>query len=88
MSILKKIKDKTGTIHDLGDSRVDAFETELSGAEHNVPYSTAVLAKTNAIEASVSAHVGNTANPHKVTKAQIGLANVEKIGRASCRERV
>ena len=77
MSILKKIKDKTGTIHDLGDSRVNAFETELSGAEHNVPYSPAVLAKTNAIEASVSAHIGNTANPHKVTKAQIGLANVE-----------
>lgn len=77
MSILKKIKDKTGTIHDLGDSRVDAFETELSGAEHNVPYSPAVLAKTNAIEASVSSHIGNTANPHKVTKAQIGLANVE-----------
>lgn len=61
----------------MGDSRVDAFETELSGAEHNVPYSPAVLAKTNAIEASVSAHIGNTANPHKVTKAQIGLANVE-----------
>lgn len=77
MSILKKIKDKTGTIHDLGDSRVNAFETELSGAEHNVPYSPAVLAKTNAIEASVSAHIGNTANPHKVTKAQIGIANVE-----------
>lgn len=77
MALLKKLKDKTGTIHDLGDSRVDAFETELSGAEHNVPYSPAVLAKTNAIEASVSAHIGNTANPHKVTKAQIGLANVE-----------
>lgn len=77
MSILKKIKDKTGTIHDLGDSRVDAFETELSGAEHNVPYSPAVLAKTNAIEASVSAHIRNTANPHEVTKAQVGLANVE-----------
>ena len=77
MSILKKIKDKTGAIHDLGDSRVDAFEAELSGAEHNVPYSPAVLAKTNAIEASVSAHIGNTANPHKVTKAQIGLSNVE-----------
>ena len=77
MSILKKIKDKTGTIHYFGDSRVDAFEAELSGAEHNVPYSPAVLAKTNAIEASVSAHIGNTANPHKVTKAQIGLANVE-----------
>lgn len=77
MSILKKIKDKTGTIHDLGDSRVDAFETELSGAEHNVPYSPAVLAKTNAIETSISDHVGNTANPHKVKKEQIGLANVE-----------
>lgn len=77
MSILKKIKDKTGTIHYFGDSRVDAFEAELSGAEHNVPYSPAVLAKTNAIEASVSAHIVNTANPHKVTKAQIGLANVE-----------
>lgn len=77
MSILKKIKDKTGTIHDLGDSRVDAFESELSGAEHHVPYSPAVLAKTNAIEASVSTHIGNKANPHKVTKAQIGLANVE-----------
>lgn len=77
MSILKKIKDKTGTIHDLGDSRVNAFETELSGAAHNVPYSPAVLAKTNAIETSISNHVGNTANPHKVTKAQIGLANVE-----------
>lgn len=61
----------------MGDSRVDAFETELSGAAHNVPYSPAVLAKTNAIETSISNHVGNTANPHKVTKAQIGLANVE-----------
>lgn len=85
MSILKKIKDKTGTIHDLGDSRVDAFESELSGAEHNVPYSPAVLAKTNAIEASVSAHIGNTANPHKVTKAQIGLANVDNKSSAQIR---
>lgn len=77
MALLKKLKDTTGTVHDLGDSRIDALETELSGAEHNVPYSPAVLAKTNAIETSISDHVGNTANPHKVTKAQIGLANVE-----------
>lgn len=88
MSILKKIKDKTGTIHDLGDSRVDAFETELSGAEHNVPYSPAVLAKTNAIEASVSAHIGNTANPHEVTKAQIGLANVENKSSTQIRSEI
>ena len=77
MSLLKKIQDKYGVIHEIGDSRVDAFEAELSGAEHNVPYSPAVLAKTNAIEASVSDHIGNTANPHKVKKEQIGLANVE-----------
>lgn len=88
MSILKKIKDKTGTIHGLGDSRVDAFETELSGAEHNVPYSPAVLAKTNAIEASVSAHIGNTANPHEVTKAQIGLANVENKSSTQIRSEI
>lgn len=88
MSILKKIKDKTGTIHDLGDSRVDAFETELSGAEHNVPYSPAVLAKTNAIEASVSSHIGNTANPHKVKKEQIGLANVENKSSTQIRSEI
>lgn len=72
----------------MGDSRVDAFETELSGAEHNVPYSPAVLAKTNAIEASVSAHIGNTANPHKVTKAQIGLANVENKSSTQIRSEI
>lgn len=77
MSLLKKIKDKTGTIHDLGDSRVDSFETELSGAEHNVPYSPAVLNKTNAIESKIDTHTANVSNPHNVTKEQLGLANVE-----------
>ena len=88
MALLKKLKDKTGTVHDLGDSRIDALETELSGAEHNVPYSPAVLAKTNAIETSISDHVGNTANPHKVTKAQIGLANVENKSSAQIRSEI
>lgn len=88
MALLKKLKDKTGTVHDLGDSRIDALETELSGAAHNVPYSPAVLAKTNAIETSISDHVGNTANPHKVTKAQIGLANVENKSSAQIRSEI
>ena len=48
MSLLKKIQDKYGVIHEIGDNRVDSFETELTGAEHNVPYSPAVLKKTKA----------------------------------------
>ena len=88
MSLLKKIQDKYGVIHEIGDSRVDAFETELSGAKHNVPYSPAVLAKTNAIEASVSTHIGNTANPHEVTKEQIGLANVENKSSTQIRSEI
>lgn len=77
MSLLKKIQDKYGVIHEIGDSRVDAFETELTGGEHNVPYSPAVLSKTNAIEQKIDDHAANVANPHGVTKEQLGLANVE-----------
>ncbi len=88
MGILKKIRDKTGTIHDIGDSRVDAFETELSGAEHNVPYSPAVLGKANAIEKKIDDHVANTANPHGVTKEQLGLANVENKSSTQIRSEI
>lgn len=88
MGILKKIRDKTGTVHDLGDSRVDAFETELSGAEHNVPYSPAVLGKANAIEKKIDDHAANTANPHGVTKEQLGLANVENKSSTQIRSEI
>lgn len=88
MGILKKIRDKTGTVHDLGDSRVDAFETELSGAEHNVPYSPAVLGKANAIEKKIDNHAANTANPHGVTKEQLGLANVENKSSTQIRSEI
>ncbi len=88
MGILKKIRDKTGTVHDLGDSRVDAFETELSGAEHNVPYSPAVLGKANAIEKKIDDHASNVANPHGVTKEQLGLANVENKSSTQIRSEI
>nr|DAW36090.1 MAG TPA: Peptidase [Caudoviricetes sp.] len=88
MGILKKIRDKTGTVHDLGDSRVDAFETELSGAKNNVPYSPAVLGKANAIEKKIDDHVANTANPHGVTKEQLGLANVENKSSTQIRSEI
>lgn len=88
MALTKKVKDKLGVIHELADNRIDALETELSGAEHNVPYSPAVLAKTNAIEQSLSEHVGDTANPHKVTKAQVGLTSVEDKSSAQIRAEI
>lgn len=88
MGILKKIRDKTGTVHDLGDSRVDAFETELSGAKNNVPYSPAVLGKANAIEKKIDDHAANTANPHGVTKEQLGLANVENKSSTQIRSEI
>lgn len=88
MGILKKIRDKTGTVHDLGDSRVDAFETELSGAARNVPYSPAVLGKANAIEKKIDDHASNVANPHGVTKEQLGLANVENKSSTQIRSEI
>lgn len=88
MGILKKVRDKTGTVHELGDSRVDAFETELSGAEHNVPYSPAVLGKANAIEKKIDDHAANVANPHGVTKEQLGLANVENKSSTQIRSEI
>ena len=88
MSLLKKIQDKYGVIHEIGDSRVDAFETELTGGEHNVPYSPAVLSKTNAIEQKIDDHTSNMANPHKVTKEQLGLANVENKSSSQIRSEI
>ena len=88
MGILKKVRDKTGTVHELGDSRVDAFETELSGAEHNVPYSPAVLGKANAIEKKIDDHAADRANPHGVTKEQLGLANVENKSSTQIRSEI
>ena len=88
MSLLKKVQDKYGVIHEIGDSRVDAFETELTGGEHNVPYSPAVLSKTNAIEQKIDDHTSNLANPHKVTKEQLGLANVENKSSSQIRSEI
>ena len=88
MSLLKKIQDKHGVIHELGDNRVNSFETELTGAERNVPYSSAVLNKTNAIEKKIDDHTSNLANPHKVKKEQLGLANVENKSSSQIRSEI
>lgn len=36
-------------------------------------------AKVDAVQASLNAHKADTANPHQVTKAQVGLANVDNM---------
>lgn len=38
-------------------------------------------------DADMSSHTGNTANPHSVTKAQVGLGSVDNVSAASLRDR-
>ena len=42
-------------------------------------------AKENEIASNLSSHTSNTSNPHSVTKAQVGLGNVEKKSSATIR---
>ena len=57
--------------------------TLSSGEKISIAFAKIKLAITTLIN-----HLANKSNPHGVTKSQVGLGNVEKIGRASCRERV
>ena len=64
------------------ESKLDGIET---GAQVNTV--TSVNTRTGAVtglaEASdLTAHTGNTSNPHNVTKAQVGLGNVENLAPA------
>lgn len=56
----------------------------------NKPVSTAQAAAISQVEAiandaqsAITTHVANTSNPHQVTKAQVGLGNVDNIADAS-----
>ncbi|MCY9060990.1 BppU family phage baseplate upper protein [Bacillus inaquosorum] len=42
----------------------------------NVETKTGAQAKADAVQANLDTHAGNKANPHQVTKAQVGLGNV------------
>ena len=44
-----------------------------------------VITSTYETKANVSSHTGNTSNPHSVTKAQVGLGNVENKSSATIR---
>ena len=89
MAKIKRLKDKSGVMHTLGDADVSAYESTLSGAATNVPYSTAVKAYADSVAATaasnLAAHANNQNNPHNVTKAQVGLGNVENKSSATIR---
>ena len=42
----------------------------------------ALQAADKVIQDNLNAHIGNTSNPHKVTKAQVGLGNVQNLAPA------
>lgn len=44
--------------------------------------------KNISVEEKLDTHIGNTANPHKVNKTQIGLGNVENKSSAAIREEI
>jgi hypothetical protein len=59
-----------------GDNLDFIDETELNDAieTHNTS-----VTSHNDIRGAISNHIGNTNNPHSVTKAQIGLTNVQNV---------
>lgn len=89
MAKIKRLKDKNGNMHTLGDADVNAYESTLSGATTNVPYSSAVKAAIDAAagdaDTALTNHKNDQTNPHKVTKSQIGLGNVENKSSATIR---
>ncbi|GEM_PF-3373759 len=89
MAKIKRLKDKNGNMHTIGDADVSAYESTLSGATTNVPYSSAVKAAIDAAAGDAATaltnHKNDQTNPHKVTKSQIGLGNVENKSSATIR---
>ena len=79
------VAGKTGVVTlvkgDVGLGSVD------NTSDLNKPVSTATQTALNlkADSSTVSSHTGNTSNPHSVTKAQVGLTNVEDKSSATIR---
>lgn len=84
---VQSVAGKTGAVtlakSDVGLSSVD------NTADANKPVSTATQTALNAKanSASVTVHTANVSNPHSVTKAQVGLSDVDNVSAASLRDR-
>lgn len=66
-----------------------ATQAEAQAGTSDIKYTTPIRVK-QAIDtfavAPLNAHIGNTANPHNTTKAQVGLGSVENYGIATLAE--
>ena len=73
---------------------IDALQTEVDNHTHDDLYYTETEVDTKigtinesiadkADSADLTSHTGNTSNPHKVTKAQVGLGNVDNTSDAN-----
>lgn len=45
------------------------------------------LGSASVVQSNLDSHTGDTSNPHSVTKAQVGLANVDNVSAANLRDR-
>ena len=73
-------------------SNIDGLQSALDGKSatghtHDDRYYTEseINTKVSNINSSITSHTGNTSNPHSVTKAQVGLGNVENKSSATIR---
>ena len=67
---------KQNTLSTAQQAAVDSGVTSAKVATYDA-YADQISAKANA--ADLSGHIANTANPHAVTKSQVGLANVQNV---------
>lgn len=68
--------------HSQANDAIEALESKVgidnSADTNSLDYKVATLiSDLNTEESNLSTHTGNTSNPHSVTKAQVGLGNVD-----------
>ena len=85
--IVNKIKSSINTEIDRAKSAESSLQTQINEHVHDERYYTEseVDSKISDINNSISSHTSNTSNPHSVTKAQVGLGNVENKSSATIR---
>ena len=62
------------------DARLDTAESDITAIESAA---TTLAGRVTTAEGSLSGHIANTENPHSVTKAQVGLGNVDNTSDAN-----
>lgn len=85
-SEINRAKSSESTLTtNLSDEVTRAKDAENTNANAISAETTRATTKENEIANNLSAHTSNTSNPHSVTKAQVGLGNVENKSSATIR---